>query len=114
MKTLISAVAVALAMAAATAHAQDARNPQPSFNDSAPLYSQDVRAGTIVKEDFPKPSFVDAVELPKYSVTGNQLVDQHLPKSSFASGGPRGPATAVLQDANAPVHAVGPLPSFNG
>jgi hypothetical protein len=113
MKTVISAVVVALAMAAATAHAQDARNPQPSFSDSAPRYSQDIRAGSAVKGEFPQPSFVDAVELPKYSVTGSQVVDQQFPKSSYAGGGgPKGPAT-VIQDTNA-AHAVGPLPSFNG
>src|ERR1700682_4785429 len=103
MKTVISAVVVALAMAAATAHAQDARNPQPSFSDSAPLYSQDARAGAVVKEAFPNPSFVDTVELPKYSVTGTQMVDHQFPKSSYAGGGgPKGPATAVIQDPKAP------------
>jgi hypothetical protein len=44
-----------------------------------------------------RPSFNDAPDLAPIAITGTQTVDQHLPKGSMNSGGPRGPASVVLQ-----------------
>jgi hypothetical protein len=70
MKRSILAVAAVLALGSASAFAQTA-GVQPSFND--------------------------APDLTPIPITGTQMVDQHLPKGSFNSGGPRGPATMVVQ-----------------
>jgi hypothetical protein len=115
MKRILPAVAAVLALASAAANAQDGRNPQPSFSDSAPLYADPYRAGAVVKVEFPKPSFTDSAELPKYSVTGTDMVEHKFPRGSYTGGGgPKGPATMVIQAPNAPARAVGPIPSFNG
>jgi hypothetical protein len=70
MKRSILAVAVVLALGSASAFAQTA-GVQPSFND--------------------------APDLAPITITGTQAVDQHLPKGSMNSGGPRGPATVIVQ-----------------
>ena len=70
MKRSILAVAAVLALGSASAFAQTA-GVQPSFND--------------------------APDLTPIPITGTQMVDQHLPKGSFNSGGPRGPATVIVQ-----------------
>jgi hypothetical protein len=70
MKRSILAVAAVLALGSASAFAQTA-GVQPSFND--------------------------APDLTPIQITGTQMVDQHLPKGSFNSGGPRGPATMIVQ-----------------
>jgi hypothetical protein len=70
MKRSILAVAAVLALGSASAFAQTA-GVQPSFND--------------------------APDLAPIALTGTQTVDQHLPKGSMNSGGPRGPASVVLQ-----------------
>jgi hypothetical protein len=70
MKRSILAVAAVLALGSASAFAQTA-GVQPSFNDAP-----------------------DLVQIP---ITGSRTVDQHLPKGSMNSGGPRGPATVIVQ-----------------
>jgi hypothetical protein len=70
MKRSILAVAAVLALGSASVYAQTA-GVQPSFND--------------------------APDLTPIPITGTQMVDQHLPKGSFNSGGPRGPATMIVQ-----------------
>ena len=55
-RTLLLAALVA---ASASAFAAD---PQPSFNDNAPVQAQAAREATIVKGDLPKPSFIDTTE----------------------------------------------------
>ena len=48
-----------------------------------------------------QPSFNDAPDLAPITITGTQTVDQNLPKSSFTgSGGPKGPATVLVQNGN--------------
>jgi hypothetical protein len=76
MKRSILAVAAVLALGSVSAYAQTA-GVQPSFND--------------------------APDLTPITITGTQTVDQHLPKGSMNSGGPKGPATVIVQgnDANA-------------
>jgi hypothetical protein len=44
-----------------------------------------------------RPSFNDAPDAAPIAITGDQTVDQHMPKGSMNSGGPKGPATAVLE-----------------
>jgi hypothetical protein len=44
-----------------------------------------------------QPSFNDAPDLAPIAITGTQVVDQHLPKGFVGSGGPRGPATVIVQ-----------------
>jgi hypothetical protein len=47
---------------------------------------------------FPQPSFNDAPDLAPITITSTQALDQHLPKGSMnSSGGPRGPATVIVQ-----------------
>jgi hypothetical protein len=71
MKRSILAVAAVLALGSASVYAQTA-GVQPSFND--------------------------APDLAPITITGAQSVDQHLPKGSMnGSGGPRGPATVIVQ-----------------
>jgi hypothetical protein len=70
MKRSILAVAVVLALGSASAFAQTA-GVRPSFND--------------------------APDLTPISITGTQVVDQHLPKGFAGSGGPKGPATVIVQ-----------------
>jgi hypothetical protein len=70
MKRSILAVAAVLALGSVSAYAQTA-GVQPSFND--------------------------APDLAPITITGTQAVDQHLPKGSMNSGGPRGPATVIVQ-----------------
>jgi hypothetical protein len=70
MKRSILAVAAVLALGSASAFAQTA-GVQPSFND--------------------------APDLAPITITGTQVVDQHLPKGFVGSGGPRGPATVIVQ-----------------
>jgi hypothetical protein len=70
MKRSILAVAAVLALGSASVYAQTA-GVQPSFND--------------------------APDLAPITITGPQSVDQHLPKGSMNSGGPRGPATVIVQ-----------------
>ena len=67
-----------------------------------------------------EPSFKDYVDLPKSVVTSDRAIEQNFPKSSYASGGgPKGPATVLIQSVNqaekAPTRqAVVPTPSFQG
>src|SRR5712671_3785696 len=70
MKRSMLAVAAVLALGSVSAYAQTA-GVQPSFND--------------------------APDLTPITITGTQTVDQHLPKGSMNSGGPRGPATVIVQ-----------------
>ena len=70
MKRSMLAVAAVLALGSVSAYAQTA-GVQPSFND--------------------------APDLAPITITGPQSVDQHLPKGSMNSGGPRGPATVIVQ-----------------
>src|SRR5712664_1383831 len=70
MKRSILAVAAVLALGSVSAYAQTA-GVQPSFND--------------------------APDLTPITITGTQVVDQHLPKGFVGSGGPRGPATVIVQ-----------------
>ena|ERR1700730_8910907 len=70
MKRSLLAVAAVLALGSASAFAQTA-GVQPSFND--------------------------APDLAPITITGSQSVDQHLPKGSMNSGGPRGPASVIVQ-----------------
>lgn len=55
-RTLLAAALVAVS---ATAFAAD---PQPSFNDNAPVQAQPAREATVVKGDLPKPSFIDTAD----------------------------------------------------
>jgi hypothetical protein len=71
MKRSLLAVAAVLALGSASAYAQTPGFPEPSFKD-----------------------YVDVTPVP---ITGTQTVDQKLPKGSFPSGGPRGPASVVVQ-----------------
>ena len=78
MKRSFLAVAAVLALGSASAFAQDAGVPQPSFNDASDL----------------RPA----------GITGMQTFDQKFPKGTVDSGGPKGPATVVF-DANDRVFA---------
>ena len=70
MKRSLLAVAAVLALGSASAYAQTA-GVQPSFKD-----------------------YTDLAAVP---ITGTQVVDQHLPKGFTGSGGPKGPATVIVQ-----------------
>lgn len=88
-RTLSAAVLAAVTLASASVHAQ---NPQPSFQDSAPVQSAPAATdAVIVKQNFPKPSFQDNAE-----VAGVAVVTQ------------------AVEPKSADVHANAPLPSFNG
>jgi hypothetical protein len=68
MKRILVAVAAFAALPAA-ALAQDARQPQPSFNDFAPVqYEAPARGAPSGPVEFPRPSFVDTVELERGTV----------------------------------------------
>ncbi len=91
MKRTLSAVALAaITLSSASVNAQ---NPQPSFQDSAPVQTAPATTETvIVKQNFPKPSFQDNAE-----VAGAAVVIERA------------------DDAATPVaHSAAPLPSFNG
>jgi hypothetical protein len=73
-RSLLIAAAVA-ALGSASAYAQNTGIPQPSFNDAPDLTAR-----------------------PATPITGAQTMDQQFPKSSYAGGGgPKGPATVVVQ-----------------
>jgi|ERR1700687_2813213 hypothetical protein len=97
MKRSLLAVAAVLALGSASAYAQTA--------------------------GFPQPSFKDYTDLPAITITGTQTVDQKRPKGSMDSGGPRGPSTVIVQPndrttakyASAPfVSDAGPIHYGNG
>ena len=49
----------------------------------------------------PQPSFKDTADLAPQAITGTQAVEQNFPKSSYGNGGgPRGPATVVIDAAD--------------
>ena len=90
MKRILVAVAAFAALPAA-ALAQDARSPQPSFNDFAPSqYEAPARGAPSGRIEFPRPSFVDTAEV------------------RDTTAGP-----VIATDAAA-VRATLPQPSFNG
>jgi len=88
MKRTLSALALAAAtLASASVYAQ---NPQPSFQDSAPVpATQTVTNAVVVKQNFPQPSFQDSAPVPAAQIVTNDV-------------------TPVV------AHATAPLPSFNG
>lgn len=53
---------LAAALAASFAAPAFAADPQPSFNDNAPVQAQATHAATVVKGDLPKPSFIDTAD----------------------------------------------------
>jgi hypothetical protein len=60
MKLKLTAATLALAALSSLAHAQ-AQNPQPSFNDSAPVDAAGYAPGDpAIQREFPRPSFDDA------------------------------------------------------
>lgn len=90
MKRILVAVAAFAALPAA-ALAQDARNPQPSFNDFAPVqYEAPARGVPSGRIELPRPSFVDYVEVRDAA------------------------ATPVIASDAAAARAALPQPSFNG
>jgi hypothetical protein len=87
MKRTLSALALAAAtLASASVFAQD---PQPSFQDSAPVPAAQIATNVIVKQNFPRPSFQDDAGIAAIVAQG-------------------GEAKAAV------THAAAPLPSFNG
>jgi hypothetical protein len=88
MKRTLSVLALTAAtLASASVYAQ---NPQPSFQDSAPVPATQTATNTvIVKQNFPQPSFND-----------NATVAAVVTQAAEAK-----PAVA---------HVSAPLPSFNG
>lgn len=90
MKKIIVA-AVAFAALPGAALANDARNPQPSFNDFATVqYEAPARGAPSGRAEFPRPSFVDYSEV--------------------TDGAPATPVVAT----GAARSAALPQPSFNG
>jgi hypothetical protein len=72
MKRSLLALAAVLALGSASAYAQNA--------------------------NFPQPSFKDYTDLAPTSLTGTQTMDQQFPKGSYAGGGgPKGPATVIVR-----------------
>jgi hypothetical protein len=119
MKRIIYAAAASLAFASASVYAQaQNRLPQPSFNDNAPIQSDSssTQRTPIVHQDFPQPSFNDDAPVPEHSATGSATINQGSPKGSFDSGGPRGPASVIIEPGDSPSQhaAPWPQPSFNG
>ena len=53
---------LAAALAASFAAPAFAADPQPSFNDNAPVQAQATRSAVIVNGDLPKPSFIDTAD----------------------------------------------------
>jgi len=94
MKKIIVA-AVAFAALPGAALANDARNPQPSFNDFATVqYEAPARGAPSGRAEFPRPSFVDHSELTGVSEVAPVAADATQPVRA---------ATSAL-----------PQPSFNG
>jgi hypothetical protein len=72
MKRSLLAIAAVLALGSASAYAQTSGAPQPSFKDYT--------------------------DLPPTPITGTQTMDHQFPKSSYGGGGgPKGPATVIVQ-----------------
>lgn len=86
MKSKLTLAAV-LAAFATLANAE-AQNPQPSFQDFAPVESQPVAAGTAIVHQFPQPSFIDAAPTERADAAiepkpAASVVVQQLPQPSF-------------------------------
>lgn len=98
MKRNIAAAALLAAAFAVSAQAR-ALDPQPSFQDSAPVESLPVGKTAIVQQNFPQPSFVDSTPLAERQVlTTGETVEADFPQGSFASdGGPRGAKSIVVR-----------------
>lgn len=80
-RTLLAAALVAVS---ATAFAAD---PQPSFNDNAPIQAEPARQATVVKGDLPKPSFNDNAAIADSGETNTRGSDSavaNVPAPSFA------------------------------
>ena len=78
---------LALAVLAAASLSAYAGNPQPSFNDNAPVQSQPVSTETAVaRGDLPKPSFNDNAEANAQAIVAPSVnaTMATIPAPSFA------------------------------
>ena len=118
MKRSIAAAALAAAVASVSAHA-GRLNPQPSFQDSAPVESLPAGTTAVVQQNFPQPSFADSTPLAERQVlTTGETAEADFPQGSFANdGGPRGAKSIVVRipaDDTAKREAKNPASSPNG